>query len=539
MPLERDEGEYALMGQLILDGVPPYSVAANMKFPGIYYAYSVVLAVFGQTITGIHLGLMVVNLLSTVILYLIARPLLGAAGAALAGAAFVVMSADTSVLGLFAHATQFVVMFALAGIWLLEESLKSPQPPFRKGGKMETAFNTPVPSFKKGGINPKRRMPLLWGAGLCLGLAFLMKQSGALFALFGFLRLLYGVLRRRPTRWKSLLLESGSLAGGIVLPCAGVLALMAHQGVFGRFWFWTVDYARAYASEVDLKTGIELFQHGIIPIIKSNPAIWAMTLAGMIGIWFTESGRRVGPFLLVFSLFSFLAVCPGLFFRPHYFVQLLPAAALDAGAFALVLEKAAAKYTTRSKAIEFGVLVAVAAVLLTGVFSTGRVLGASTPDQFSRSVYGANPFPESVKVAEYIKKNTKPEDRIAVLGSEPQICFYAHRRPATEHIYMYGLMEPQPFALRMQEEMIAQVEKSEPPFLVLATAYTSWLQRPESEKRVFSWMQGYIANYYQPVMVADIYSDRTLWLMDKQAESFTPDRRGLSQLIVLERKTGR
>ncbi|MGA2026241.1 MAG: glycosyltransferase family 39 protein [Syntrophobacteraceae bacterium] len=509
VPLERDEGEYALMGRLILDGVPPYLEAASMKLPGIYYAYSAIMAVFGQTVTGVRAGLLAVNLFSTIILYLLARPLLGAAGAALAGAAFIIMSADTSVLGLFAHATHFVVMFALAGIWLLQKSSRS-----------------------------KRRMPLLWGSGLCLGLAILMKQSGAFFALFGFLWALYGALRRRPISWKRLLLESGSLAGGIVLPCAVVLALMAHQGVFDRFWFWTFDYARAYASEVDLKTGIELFQSGIVPIIQSNPVIWSMAFAGMIGIWFTESGRKVAPFLLVFFLFSFLAVCPGLFFRQHYFVQLLPAAALYAGAALWAIEKAAAKYTAKSKAVQFGILVAVVAFSLNGVFSMGRVLARLTPGQFSRLVYGANPFPESVKVAEYIRKNTKPEDRIAVMGSEPQICFYAHRRPATEYIYMYGLMEPQPFALRMQEEMIAQVEKSDPPFLVLATASTSWLQRRESEKKIFAWMDGYINNYYQPVVVADIYPDRTLWLIDKEAEYFAPGR-GSSQLIVFKRKTAR
>ena len=33
-PLERDEGEYAYAGQLILQGIPPYELAYNMKFPG-------------------------------------------------------------------------------------------------------------------------------------------------------------------------------------------------------------------------------------------------------------------------------------------------------------------------------------------------------------------------------------------------------------------------------------------------------------------------------------------------------------------------
>src|SRR5262249_11934970 len=45
--LERDEGEFAYAGQLILEGIPPYQLAYNVKLPGIYAAYAVVMAVFG------------------------------------------------------------------------------------------------------------------------------------------------------------------------------------------------------------------------------------------------------------------------------------------------------------------------------------------------------------------------------------------------------------------------------------------------------------------------------------------------------------
>src|ERR1700676_2959186 len=48
-PLERDEGEYAYAGQLILQGIPPYQLAYNMKLPGTYGAYALIMAVFGQT----------------------------------------------------------------------------------------------------------------------------------------------------------------------------------------------------------------------------------------------------------------------------------------------------------------------------------------------------------------------------------------------------------------------------------------------------------------------------------------------------------
>ncbi|MGA2937176.1 MAG: hypothetical protein ABSF52_08780 [Syntrophobacteraceae bacterium] len=64
----------------------PYNSVVNVyKFPGIYHAYAAIPAVLGETVTGIHMGLLAVGLLSIVIPHLLARPLPGAAGAAPAG----------------------------------------------------------------------------------------------------------------------------------------------------------------------------------------------------------------------------------------------------------------------------------------------------------------------------------------------------------------------------------------------------------------------------------------------------------------------
>ena len=49
VPLERDEGEYAYAGQLILQGAPPYRHVYNMKMPGIYAGYALLEAAFGET----------------------------------------------------------------------------------------------------------------------------------------------------------------------------------------------------------------------------------------------------------------------------------------------------------------------------------------------------------------------------------------------------------------------------------------------------------------------------------------------------------
>src|SRR5580698_8412712 len=75
VPLERDEGEYAYAGQLMLQGIPPYSVASNMKLPGTYAAHAVIMAIFGQTITGIHFGLLLVNAATILLVFALGQRL--------------------------------------------------------------------------------------------------------------------------------------------------------------------------------------------------------------------------------------------------------------------------------------------------------------------------------------------------------------------------------------------------------------------------------------------------------------------------------
>ena len=49
----------------------------------------------------------------------------------------------------------------------------------------------------------------------------------------------------------------------------------------------------------------------------------------------------------------------------------------------------------------------------------------------NRMAYGTNPFAEAEKIGEYLRSQTTLDDTIAVLGSEPEIYFYAHGRSAT------------------------------------------------------------------------------------------------------------
>ena len=123
VPLERDEGEYAYAGQLILQGVPPYRLACNMKLPGTYAAYAGIMAVFGQSARGIRLGLLLVNLATAALLFLLGRRLFDEPTGAAAAAAFALLSLSQGVYGVFAHATHFVLLPALAGLYLLARAI--------------------------------------------------------------------------------------------------------------------------------------------------------------------------------------------------------------------------------------------------------------------------------------------------------------------------------------------------------------------------------------------------------------------------------
>src|SRR5262245_45938328 len=119
IPLERDEGEYAYAGQLMLQGIPPYMLAYNMKFPGTYAAYALIMAIFGQTIVGIHLGLLLINAATILLIFLLGLRLIDSIAGIAAAMTCAVLSVSPSVFGFAAHATHFVMLPTLGGILLL------------------------------------------------------------------------------------------------------------------------------------------------------------------------------------------------------------------------------------------------------------------------------------------------------------------------------------------------------------------------------------------------------------------------------------
>lgn len=475
LPLERDEGEYAYAGQLMLQGIPPYKLAYNMKLPGTYAAYAGIMAVFGETTRGIHLGLILVNSITILLVYFLGRRLFGQICGVIAAACFALLSLSHSVLGLAAHATHFVTLFAVAGALLLWRLLE------------------------------RDRGSLAFWSGLCFGLAFVMKQPGIFFGVFGSLMLLYHEWRRQPRDLRRLLQRSALFSAGMCLPLLTACAALAAAGVFSRFWFWTFSYARQYAAITPLARGWTNFTFRSWRVVQAAPLIWVLGCIGLTFLLWSERDRRKVIFLSGFLVASFAAVCPGLYFREHYFITLLPAIAILAGLFTQIVFDAMCDraWDKRWLIIPFAVSFLAAA---DAIVRHRAPFFQVTPDVAARAIYSVNPFAEAREISRYIREHSTRDARIAVLGSEPEIYFYTRLHSATGYIYTYPLMELHPYALTMQQEMIAEIEKANPDYVVQVNVPFSWLPKPSSPDLILRWSERYAREHLEQVGFADILS---------------------------------
>jgi hypothetical protein len=271
----------------------------------------------------------------------------------------------------------------------------------------------------------------------------------------------------------------------------------------------------------------------MIAIVKSAILVWILAGVGLTSLFWNKKTKHYRIFAGGFLFFSFLSICPGLYFREHYFILLLPAVALLAGVGAASIIDIFSRSRQSFTANVMPVLLLLV-VLLSAVYQQKKYFFVMSPFMVSRSIYGPSPFPEFLEIARFLKENSSENDRIAVIGSEPQIYFYADRRSATGYIYTYAMMENHSYARKMQEEMAGEIETASPKFLVFVNVSTSWLTKPDSEKMIFNWFQRYQEKYYQLVCMIDILSmDKTLYRWGKDASTYSP--RSMYWLTVFQR----
>lgn len=462
LPLERDEGEYAYGAQLLLHGGRLYHDLHTMKWPGMYAAYAILFTVGGENITAIHLGLLLVNLVSAIAIYLIARQFTGRNESLMACACFLVLSVLPAMHGIIANAEHFAMMFPLLGMWCLIHSLRERQP---------------------AGI---------FIAGALLGLGPVMKQHAHAFVILGGVMTLLTPWPATGRRVLANALNAVIYSAGVLLVWGAMCLAIWKLGVWDQFVTWTVIYPKDYTRQIPITAAPANFLNTFLPILTYAWPLFLLALTGFISILRRGNveQRCWGIALVVAGL---LAISPGFYFREHYFLLLIPTIAILSAfgvkAIADHFHKRLAKTDDRPVAVLCG-----AALLLPLIMQAG-LLFTQPLRVVSRTLYGANPFVESPEIGKFLKERMGKDDLMTIFGSEPQLCFYSQRRLATGDIYMYPLTEIHPLAKQMQIEMIKNIRLTEPRFAIYVSTPTAWLLRPESEQLLVNFIPSFLKDY--------------------------------------------
>lgn len=475
--MERDEGIYSYFGKLLLEGKTPYIDLYETRFPGTFYMYAVLVGIFGYSIQGVAVGILVLNLFSMGILYDMTRRLLNVSAGVIAAATFACLSLAPAISGFTRQSEHIVVFWELLGAWLMVKALQ----------------------------DDKWWQFVLSGVAMCM--AMLVKPNAVYLIVGVGMVLLAKYLTETGINWKKMILN-GVLYSSGVFGMFGLMCLgMVVQGAWSEFWYFAVVEAGKYSEGIPWEQGKEMFNLTYNALSKKYSIFMYLSYMGLIAVWFTSDGLYKKASVVILFLLGFWTITPGLRFYGHYWLMWMPFVAMAVGAVFYALQKiidrflhapAWSAYTSLLFALPF----------LMHIMDNERYYFSPNHDKILRQTYGTNPFPEAQKIGEYIAKQAKEGDKIALVGSEPQTYVYTGCNSPTRHAYFSYLMFDTlktPKAIEWQKEYIADLEREKPRFIAFYSHNISILANPNSDMKFFQWFDPFINQNYKRIAVADIF----------------------------------
>ncbi|MEW6557614.1 MAG: glycosyltransferase family 39 protein [Elusimicrobiota bacterium] len=481
IPLDRDEGTYAYIADLLLKGNPPYTQAYATRFPGIYYVYAFFFLLFGQNSLSIHLGLLIANAVSVLLIFLIGKHLFVRWTGIIAGAVYAIITLNPTGLGFSAESEHFVVLLSTSAILVMLIAIDS------------------------------NRLFHFFLCGILFGLMALLKQNSIIIFLSSMVYIIFVFLKKEILPRKKMATNVLIILAGFIIPITIICIYFIYKDNFGKFFFWTITYVKYHTFGISLIQGLENFLSVLPLVIPSSLLLVYFAMLVGVASFFVDKDIRIHlPFISLFTFGLFLSICtPGLYFRPHYFIVFLPAVAVLSGLGIVFIYKLLAEIKKPASALFVSVVFTIIMLILP-LIKERKFLFCMTPDEACRRIYIGNPFPESLKIADYIKKHTTENDRIAIIGSEPQIYFYSDRNSATKYTCIHRVVDTNEVALQMQKELITEIESAKPKYLIFANVITSWFDvSNQSNKPILDWAVNFLEKHYNLDGIIDILSNET------------------------------
>jgi len=433
IPLERDEGLFGYIGQIIGDGGLPYRDVIDHKPPLVHYLCALAVQLVPPTATGIHIFLHAFNFLTMLAMYHVARVFTESRETGLWTAlAFAMLSSLPSLQG-FAASTEMFLLLP-ASLTMLCALLAGRKHHFR------------------------------WSvlSGMMGGLTVLTKLTGAWLVLLPAIVLVVRAYRNADS-------SRSKLAAALARGLAWFLGLFLPLGFVGMYFFlrgaftdlvhWTIAINLDYAAQWrELCIGPNC--PGIVASVLRDGLPLCLAALGTTAILLIRADRR-GLFLAGYFAFSIIAALPLPY--PHYMAQAVPVGALAAGIGFSRFRRWCPEGPWRRMAFVSICALTVAFPLL----SRPRYYVTGSPYTLSQMLYGTSPFPVAKQVADYLAERTDEDDRIFVLGSEAEILFLAQRRSPTRFALKYPLTSGWSKQRLQYQKRVIEVLKAGPPEYIL------------------------------------------------------------------------
>lgn len=459
IPLNRDEGGFAYLGKLIASGGKLYVDGCDLKPPGIFFVYSLLSLMAPLTAEGLHWALAIYNFGTLVLLACIASLMGGRFFAFWTALIYAVISASPAVYGFSGSAEMYMLL------------------------PITAAFLCAVLGVL---IN---HAALFLLSGVFSGIAFWIKPSSIAISIF----LAFYILLRpgRNTLYEPSVSFSSIISGvkihagplwfisGSCAISAAVCAYFVWMGTWNEFIYWSFQHPYEYSAEV-FQLDFILKRLGVQSyiLISSWAGLWAVSI--LYAVLPLNGAHSQKPTIISFWLFSLAAAVHSPRAYSHYFALLCPATALLGAsgicAFLRFTEKKALIYR-----ILVGLLVGASAVLQPLWKEEDYYRHASSESTMKR-IFPGNPFAESGIVAEYIRGKTSPDQKILIIGSEPQILVLADRASAVRFIYFYPLMGLFAKSRELQAQFFHDVGNNRPEYVLAVRSSSSLTTSPVYHK---------------------------------------------------------
>lgn len=505
---ERDEGTYSYLGQLVLDGKVPFRDFFEMKFPGIFYAYATIIGIFGNTLEQIQTGFIFVNLISIVLIFFIGKKLFSDVIGLAIALSFAILSVTPHASGYTVQSEHLMLPFIFGGILLLLHAINT-----------NKAFQ-------------------FFLAGIIICFSFMIKQSGVFFILYGGLIALGYYWINKDQKFLKGIKNSLYYSAGVILLFGSFILLMIFYGVYDEMYYWIFERAGAYVSRNSFSYGMNLLDFYFTKIFNHYELFWILGMLGMIAVFFLKISTYKKFILFIFPVLSFLAIVPGFRFLQHYWIQTLPALAIMIGVSLTLIIQLLSRYL-KHKPSEILVFSLFLIFVMFHLGNNSKYYFKPDHLRILREVYQMNPFPEAQVLGNFIRENTDEDDRIAVVGSEPEMYIYSGRRGVSKYHYYFSVLMSDtitfPESKDRQNAFIEDIKQEKPKYMLVFRHRNSIWASPNASYMIFSKFDAITDEDYDLICYVDMISDfDTKYIWYEDLNKYEPT--GRYSILLFEKK---